>query len=180
MIDHKFLEGIGITDENVVKSITEAYAADIKAEKDTAAGIQQNLDTANATIQSYKDMDIDGIKASVEDYKQKWEQSEADRKAFEHKTKLSGYVKGLGLQNDIYESHVLGLLEKSNVQFNDKGELVDVDNVVETFRKSHADAFNPPEPAKPFMGYTPGISPAAQNQMDKLREIYGIQKEKGR
>lgn len=32
MIDQKFLEGIGITDENIVKSITETYSADIKAE----------------------------------------------------------------------------------------------------------------------------------------------------
>jgi len=179
MIDHKFLEGIGITDENVVKSITEAYAADIKAEKDTAAGIQQSLDTANAAIQSYKDMDIDGIKASVEDYKQKWEQSEADRKAFEHKTKLGQYVKGLGLRDDVYEQHVTNLLMEKGLKF-DGDKLIGGDDVVSAFRESHADAFNPPEPAKPFMGYTPGISPAAQNQMDKLREIYGIQKEKGR
>ena len=156
MIDQNFLEGIGITDENVVKSITETYTADIKAEKDATAIIQQNLDTASATIQSYKDMDIDGIKASVEDYKQKWEQSEADRKTFEHKTKLSNYVKGLGLQNDIYENHVLGLLEKSNVQFNDKGELVDVNNVVETFRKFHADAFKSSEPKPQFVNSAVG------------------------
>lgn len=173
MIDQKFLEGIGITDENVVKSITETYAADIKAEKDTAAAIQKNLDTANTTIQSYKDMDIDGIKASVEDYKQKWEQSEADRKAFEHKTKLSGYVKGLGLQNDIYESHVLGLLEKSNVQFNDKGELVDVDNVVETFRKSHKDAFKSAEPKPQFVG-TAGGSQNTPTDDDFINTILGL------
>lgn len=71
MIDQKFLEGIGITDAETVKSITDAYATDINTEKDVAAAIQKDLDTANTTIQSYKDMDIDGIKASVEDYKQK-------------------------------------------------------------------------------------------------------------
>lgn len=49
--------------------------------------LKTQLDTANATIQSYKDMDIDGIKKSVEDYKAKWEQSENDRKAFEHRPK---------------------------------------------------------------------------------------------
>ena len=93
MIDEKFLEGIGITDKDTVQKITEAYAADIKAEQDAAAAVQTQLDEASKTIQSYKDMDIDGIKASVEDYKQKLEQSEADRAAFEYRTKLSQYVK---------------------------------------------------------------------------------------
>ena len=68
MIDEKFLEGIGITDKDTVQKITEAYAADIKAEQDAAAAVQTQLDEASKTIQSYKDMDIDGIKASVEDY----------------------------------------------------------------------------------------------------------------
>ena len=90
MIDEKFLEGIGITDKDTVQKITEAYAADIKAEQDAAAAVQTQLDEASKTIQSYKDMDIDGIKASVEDYKQKLEQSEADRAAFEYRTKLIG------------------------------------------------------------------------------------------
>ena len=64
MIDEKFLEGIGITDKDTVQKITEAYAADIKAEQDAAAAVQTQLDEASKTIQSYKDMDIDGIKAS--------------------------------------------------------------------------------------------------------------------
>ena len=155
MIDQKFLEGIGITDENVVKSITETYTADIKAEKDTAAGIQQSLDTANATIQSYKDMDIDGIKASVEDYKQKWEQSEADRKAFEHKTKLGQYVKGLGLRDDVYEQHVTNLLMEKGLKF-DGDKLIGGDDIVSAFRESHKDAFKGTEPKPQFVGSAAG------------------------
>ena len=36
MIDKKFLEALGITDEETVKKITAEYAADIKTEKDDA------------------------------------------------------------------------------------------------------------------------------------------------
>lgn len=156
MIDQKFLEGIGITDENMVKSIVETYAADIKAEQDTAASIQTQLDTANQTIQSYKDMNIDGIKASVEEYKQKFEQSEADRKAFEHRTKINGYVKTLGLRDDVYEQHVSDLLLNSKAQFNASGELVDVDGVVNAFRESHKNAFADAEQKPQFVQSTPG------------------------
>lgn len=175
MIDQKFLEDIGVTDAETIKTITEAYAADIKAEQDTAEAIQKNLDTANTTIQSYKDMDIDGIKASVEDYKQKLEQSEKDRKEFEYQTKLGQYVKTLGLRDEIYEQHVARMLTEKGLQF-DGDKLVGADDVLKPFRESHADAFQPAEPIKPFMGRTPGISPASNaEQMKQLRSIYGLE-----
>lgn len=135
MIDEKFLEGIGITDKDTVQKITETYAADIKAEQDAAAAVQTQLDEASKTIQSYKDMDIDGIKASVEDYKQKLEQSEADRAAFEYRTKLSQYVKGLQLKNDVYEKYVTDLLTSKELKF-DGDKLIGADDVVQRFIRS--------------------------------------------
>ncbi len=41
MINKEFLEGLGITDETVVKSITDTYNADIKTEKDSTAAVQK-------------------------------------------------------------------------------------------------------------------------------------------
>ena len=71
MIDQAYLESIGITDADTIKQITETYTTDIQAEQHAKSAVQTQLDEASKTIQSYKDMDIDGIKASVEDYKQK-------------------------------------------------------------------------------------------------------------
>lgn len=155
MIDRKFLEGIGVTDAETVKSIIETYSADIQAEKDAAGAVRQSLDDANKTIQSYKDMDIDGIKASVMDYKQRLEKSEADRKAFEHKTKISGYVRSLGLRDDIYEQYVTNLLVEKGLQF-DGDKLIGGDDVVNSFRESHADAFKTDESSPHFVDSTGG------------------------
>lgn len=47
MIDEKFLEGIGIIDKDTVQ--TEAYAADIKAEQNTATAVQTQLNEASKT-----------------------------------------------------------------------------------------------------------------------------------
>ncbi|MDE5583063.1 MAG: hypothetical protein K2J08_05115, partial [Ruminococcus sp.] len=102
--------------------------------------VKSQLDTANETIQSYKDMDIDGIKASVEDYKQKWEQSENDRKAFEHKTKVGGFVKSLGLKDDIYEKHVTDLILEKGLKF-DGDKLIGGDDIVNDFKKNYPNAF---------------------------------------
>ena len=68
MIDQKFLESLGVTDESAVQKITETYTADIKAEQDAAATAKTQLDEANKTIQSYKDMDIDGIQQSAAEW----------------------------------------------------------------------------------------------------------------
>ena len=174
MIDQKFLEGIGITDEAAVKSITETYAADIKAEQDATAAIQQSLDTANSTIQSYKDMDIDGIRASVEDYKQKWEQSESDRKAFEYKTRLSGYVKSLGLRDDVYEQHVTNMLMEKGLKF-DGDKLIGADDVIKAFRESHKDAFADSEPKPQFVQSATGVLPSSSSSEDAfIRSIMGL------
>lgn len=142
MMDKKFLEGLGVTDAETVKQIVAAYTADLQAEKDAAKAIQTQLDEASRTIQSYKDMDIEGIQASVEEYKQKLEQSEADRRAFEYQTKLSGYVKGLRLKNDVYEKYVSDMLREKELKF-DGDKLIGGDELVQGFRESHADAFLP-------------------------------------
>lgn len=150
------------TEEPQVKTYSEAeYNA-----------LQEQLKTANDTIQSYKDMDIDGIKASVEEYKQKFEKAESDRKAFEHKTKLGQYVKSLGLRDDVYEQHVTNLLLEKGLQF-DGDKLIGADETLKDFRESHADAF---VPVKPYAGHTPGLptNTASENQMKTLRSIYGL------
>ena len=64
MIDQKFLKGIGITDENMVQSITEAYAADIKAEQDKAAAVQTQLTEASEKLASFEKMDVDKMQRS--------------------------------------------------------------------------------------------------------------------
>lgn len=104
--------------------------------------LKSQLDTANSTIKSYEDMDIEGIKKSVDDYKAKWEQSENDRKAFEHKTRVGGFVKSLGLKDDIYEKYVTDMIIAKELKF-DGDKLIGGDDVVKTFREKYPDAFKP-------------------------------------
>ncbi|MDE6102682.1 MAG: phage scaffolding protein, partial [Ruminococcus sp.] len=117
--------------------------------------LKSQLDTANETIQSYKDMDIDGIKASVEDYKQKWEQSENDRKAFEHKTRVGDFVRSLGLKDDIYEKHVTDLILEKGLKF-DGDKLIGGNDVVKQFKEKYPDAFKSATPVPEFSVSTTG------------------------
>lgn len=53
MIDKKFLEGLGITDEETVNKIVTEYGNDIKTEKDAAAAVQAQLQEANTQIEKW-------------------------------------------------------------------------------------------------------------------------------
>lgn len=123
------------------------------------------LTEANKTIQSYKDMDIDAIRQSAADWEQKAKQAEADRKAFEHRTKLTAYVKSLHLRDDVYESHVTKLLEEKGLQF-DGDRLIGGEDVVQTFRESHTDAFLP-DKSEQVSAPTSGGTPQTMSGVEK-------------
>ena len=125
--------------ENTQAENTPEQAEKTYSEQEYNA-LKSQLDTANDTIKSYEKMDIDGIKASVEDYKTKWEKSENDRKAFEHKTKVGNFVKSLGLKDDIYEKHVTDLIISKELKF-DGDKLIGGDDVVKQFKEKYPEAF---------------------------------------
>lgn len=154
MIDKKFLEGLGITDKERVDKIVAEYGNDVQTEKDAAETLRTQLSEANTQIESFKNMDIDKIKKSAEDWEAKFKQSEADRAAFEHKTKVSGLVKGLKLRDDIYENYLTNALIEKELKF-EGDKLIGGDDVINAFRESHPDAFQT-EPIPPKFSYRTG------------------------
>ncbi|MDE6833838.1 MAG: hypothetical protein K2J39_06310 [Ruminococcus sp.] len=94
------------------------------------------------SVQEYNDLksQLDTANNTIQNYKQKFEKSENDRKAFEHKTKVGNYVKSLGLKDDIYEKHVTDLILEKGLKF-DGDKLVDNDNIVNNFKEKYPNAF---------------------------------------
>ena len=105
--------------------------------------LQEQLKTANDTIQSYKDMDIESIKKSADDWKEKYEQAEKDRKAKEYSDALDKFVQKQGMKNDIYASYLKQKLADNQLQFNDKGTLIGGDDIVKALQDECPDAFSP-------------------------------------
>lgn len=151
MIDKEFLKSLNITDEETINKIVNEYGNDIKAEKDTAAAIQAQLQEANTQIEGFKSMDIEAVRKSADDWKAKFEKSEADRAAFEHKTKIGNLVKGLKLKDNIYEDYLTNSLIEKQLKF-DGDKLIGGDDVINTFREAHPDAFVT-EPVPPKFSY---------------------------
>lgn len=134
--------------------------------------LQNQLNDANKAIQSFQDMDIDSIKKSAEEWKQKAEQAETDRKNFEHKTRIAGFVKSLGLKNEIYETHVENILLEKGLQF-DGGKLIGGDDIVKDFKEKYPDAFVDTRPKPQFADSTSGNSGKTPDD-DMIRRIMGL------
>lgn len=175
MIDKTFLEGIGITDAETVKQITDTYAADIKSGTDAAAAIQAQLDTANQTIQSYKDMDIDGIKRSAADWQKKYEDAEKERKAQAYSDQLDKFVQKQGMKNDIYAAHLKRQLSDKQLKFDDNGTLLGGDDVVKALRDSCPDAFADAKPQPQFADSANGNSGKSTDEDEEMiKRIMGL------
>lgn len=141
------------TQEGVKTYSVEEYAA-----------LQQQLDEARANLKetaekltSFEKMDVESIRKSAADWKQKYEQSEKERADFAYKTKLGQFVKSLHLKNDVYEKFVTDLLTEKGLQF-DGDKLIGGDDIVKAFRESHEDAFAP-DPQERAAAATSGNPP---------------------
>lgn len=84
-MERKFLEDLGLEKEKIDKIMTE-NGNDIEKAKGDKETVDKELTTtkellkeANKQIESFKEMDIETIKKSAEDYKQKYEQVEQEK-----------------------------------------------------------------------------------------------------
>ena len=114
-------------------------------ELDTAKkGIEKQLKEANDTIESYKDMDIEGIKKSAADWKKKYDedtqklnqQIEADRKAFA----AERYIAGQKIKSPLSRKAILQEFLAQNLEFKD-GTFTGADEYMEKVRKQYPDEF---------------------------------------
>lgn len=163
----EFLKGLGLED-NVIDQIMDENGKDINKANEKVKALEAEvnntkelLTNANKEIDSYKSMDIDAIKQSAEDYKNKFETAEKDYQAkisqMEYDNKLDKYVDGLNLKNDIYKNAVISQIKEKELKF-DGDVLLGGEELVKGFKEKYADAFNDTKPKPTFADTTPGTN----------------------
>ena len=123
---------------------------------------------------SAKDNEDFKKKKDNEDFKKKFEQSEKDRKEFEYQTQLTGYVKSLGLVDDIYEEKLATLLKSGGAKFKD-GKALEVDATLTAFKEKYPQAFKSAKIPR-FVDNTQGKTTSVAE--DTLRKIMGLPSKK--
>lgn len=110
-------------------------------------GVKQQLTDANAEIQSYKDMDIDGIKQKAADWEQKY--NSETQKLNDKLTKqerdhqMDRYLDTVGLKSGaMYRDYVRKALEEKNLKL-ENGKFLGADDVMKELKENpdYKDAF---------------------------------------
>ena len=123
------------------------------------SGVKEQLTAANATIQSYKDMDIDGIKKSAAEWQQKYETDtkslkeklDAQATEFAARTYLSGYQYTDDLVKDaIYDKFMAKGFKRS-----EDGKFEGADSWMEEMKKNYPGSFAASDPAADPAGTPP-------------------------
>lgn len=150
------LKKLEISDEAIDK-IMALHGADITKHQTAATtaeterdALKTQLAEAGATIESFKKLDVDGIKAAADEWKHKAEQAATDAAAqvaalkFDHA--LDGALTGAKAKN---AKAVKALLEMQNLKLNDAdGSIIGLEDQLKAIKEKNdylfADAKEPP------------------------------------
>ena len=152
-----FLKNLGLTDEQV-NSIMAENGKDIekhKADLDKAKqesekintelqGVKTQLDDANKQIQDFKDMDIEGIKKSADDWKAKYDaDTEALKKQMsmkEYDYSLDKYLSGHEFVSDFTKKAFIEEYKNKELKL-ENGKFLGGDDFIKEFKEANAGVF---------------------------------------
>lgn len=153
------------------------------------AGVQRQLEEANTTIQSYKDMDIDGIKQSAANWETKYNDDTAalQQKLADQETEFAAktYLGGFKFANDLVKEQVYTQFMAK--KFAREGEkFLGADDFMKEMKEKYPTAFveerpadppaEPPKPGTPY--FTPTTPPANGSQKKRtLSEMMAYKNE---
>lgn len=178
-MEKEFLKGLGIED-SVIEKIIDNHNASMEKQKQSttkykeeAEGLKSQLDDANTQIQSFRDMDIDGIKQSAEDWKSKYE---ADTKALndklnakEYEYNARDYLSQFKFSSERAKMSVLEEFKTKNFAY-ENGKFLGADDYIKELKENDPGAFvneednNAPIIVKPTNG---GSVPRISNDLEK-------------
>lgn len=146
----EFLKELGLTDEQIDKVMTangkdienakkgvEEKEAELKAKEAEIETLQEQLKKANKQIEDFKDMDIEGIKAAADEYKQKYEKAKEEAEKELEKIKFNHAIeKALAGAKARNIKAVKALLDMEGLKFND-GEIVGLKDQLERIKSEN-------------------------------------------
>lgn len=149
----EFLEELGLDKEAIDKIMAE-NGKDIQAEQKKVSqleteneSVKAQLKEANETIDSYKDMNIDEIKQSVEEWKTK---AEENRQALETTKKVSALEKELMKTKTVDVEILKNLINIDELKF-DGETITGLDKQVANLKESKPFLFEKEDTANPFI-----------------------------
>ena len=137
---------IKIDNINSGNYVSKAKYMDMQTERD---GLKGQLTEATETIGSYEKLDIDGIRKSVEEWKDKYE---ADTNALQSKIETQQkqfaaekFIDGQRIKSPLSRKAILGEFMSQDFEFKD-GAFVGAEDYMKTMKEKYPDEFEQDEP----------------------------------
>ena len=176
-----------ISKENL-DAIMDLHSADVGTHKNSVTALtterdqlKEQLAEANKQIQSYKDMDVDGIKKSAADWEAK---HAADTKALQDKLDAANYgfgveraVAGLKFSSTAAKNQFVADLTAKKLPLQE-GKLLGLDDYVKTYREKDPGAFVPENDEKTPVAVKGGSGGPTLGSDAALRAAFGLPAEK--
>ena len=176
-----------ISKENL-DAIMDLHSADVGEHKQSVSSLTTERDQlkaqlaeANKQIQSYKDMDVDGIKKSAADWEAK---HAADTKALQDKLDAATYgfgveraVSGLKFSSTAAKNQFVRDLTAKKLPLQE-GKLLGLDDYVKTYKEQDPGAFAPDSTEKTPVAVKGGSGGAALGSDAAIRAAFGLPNEK--
>lgn len=172
------------SEEDVSKEIMKDYGTAISKEQSKIQKVQEDknnlqkqLEDANKTIQSYKDMDIDSIKKSASDWETKYNELVANQKAEKEQSirneRVNEFFKDTKFSSEMAKAGVIAEFNKKDFKYDEEtksfqGATEWLNNLKESDKGSFlSDVANPKFTTLP-------TAPTNTKTNDELRQVMGL------
>lgn len=175
----EFLKGLELDDETI-DTIMAEHGKLVTKDKEKITELTKQINDANSEIKSYKDMDIDSIKKSAEDWKTKYEEMEANQKAEKEKSireeRTNAFFNDVKFASNAAKEGVIAEFNKKDFKYDeDAQKFQGASEWLEDLKKNDTGAFAS-EVANPKFTTNP-TAPKSDSSMDELKEAMGLSNE---
>ena len=176
----EFLEGLELNKE-IIDTIMAEYGKTTQGLREERDNLKTQVEDANKKIQSYKDMDIDSIKKSADDWKTKYEEMEANQKAEKEKSirneRTNAFFNDVKFASESAKAGVIAEFNKKDFKYDeDSKKFLGASEWLNELKDKDSGAFLS-DVANPKFTTNP-TAPIIDGTADELREAMGLSVEK--
>ena len=176
----EFLEGLEL-DKETIDTIMAEYGKTTQGLREERDNLKTQINDANKEIQSYKDMDIDSIKKSADDWKTKYEEMEANQKAEKEKSirneRTNAFFNDIKFASESAKAGVIAQFNAKDFKYDEESnKFLGASEWLNDLKEKDSGAFLS-DVANPKFTTTP-TAPTNDSSMDKILHAMGLDEKK--
>ncbi|MCI5543770.1 MAG: phage scaffolding protein [Mollicutes bacterium] len=176
----EFLEGLELNKETI-DTIMAEYGKTTQGLREERDNLKTQVEDANKEIQSYKDMDIDSIKKSADDWKTKYEEMEANQKAEKEKSirneRTNAFFNDIKFASESAKAGVIAQFNEKDFKYDEETKkFLGANEWLKDLKEKDSGAFLS-DVANPKFTTSP-TAPTNDSSMDKILHAMGLDEKK--